>query len=81
MRRTPSSSTLRASVDDLGVAVDVSQRRVEADVHEPLARVLERQAAALGELGGERLDAAGDDAREDAGRALGEREVRHRRRR
>ncbi len=43
---------------------------------QPLARVLEREPATLGQLGDEPLGATRDDARKDAGRALGEREVR-----
>ena len=42
--------------DEVRVALDAVQRRDEADVGQPRAGVLERQAAALGEAGGDRLD-------------------------
>ena len=71
----PSSSASRVDRDDLGVAVDLLDRRLEADVDEPLARVLERQLAALGELLGDALDPERRDAGEEAGGALGDREV------
>ena len=61
--------------DELGVAVDLVERRDEADVRHPLARVLEREPAALGERGGHRVDAAGGGAREQAARRVGDGDV------
>ena len=43
MRRTPSTRTARASATMSVVALDVLERRVEADVLEPGAGVLERE--------------------------------------
>ena len=49
------------------VALDRLERRVEADVAEPAAGVLEGERLALGELDGDGLEAAADDAGEEAG--------------
>ena len=48
---------------------------LEADVGEPLARVLDGEPAALGELLGDALDAEGGDAGEQAGAAASDGEV------
>ena len=57
---------------ELGVAVDLVERRDEADMPHPLAGVLEREAAALGERRRHRVDAAGGGAREQAARRVGD---------
>ena len=75
MRRTPSSRTWRACSTIAAIALDVLDRRLDADVGEPAVGVFERERAALGELDGERLDAAARDAGEGAGGATGDREV------
>ena len=65
-------------LDDLVLVVglDLAERRDQADVAQPAAGVLQRERLALGELDGDGLEAAADDAGEEAGRALGDREVR-----
>ena len=66
MRRTPSCRTRRASLTIASSPSIVLDGGAEPDVVEPGAGVLERQRPALGELDGERLDAAADDAGEEA---------------
>src|SRR6185295_18436158 len=67
---------LAGLLDDLALAFDVVDVALEADVAEPLASMVERQALALGERGGHRLDAVVKDTVEDAVLADGDREVR-----
>ena len=69
IRRTPSFSTSRASATMSASPSTSSTGVQQADVAEPAVGVLERQAAALGELAGDRLGAVAGDAREHAGRA------------
>ena len=52
--------------DELGVALDGLERRLEADVAQPLARVLDGERAALGERRDDRAQAAGGGAGEQA---------------
>ena len=62
--------------DDLRVALDLLDRGLEPDVHEPLARVVEREAALLGEALGDALGTEVEDAAEDAAGAASEGEIR-----
>ena len=59
----------------LRVALDGLDRLLEAHVGEPLARVLDGEPAALGELLGDALDAERCDAGEEAGAAAGDGKV------
>ena len=76
MRRAPFVEHLARLLDDLALALDVVDVALEADVAQPLASVVERQALALGERGGHRLDAVVQHAVEDAVRADRDRKVR-----
>ena len=66
---------LTGLLDDLALALDAVEVALEADVAQPLAGVVERQAAALGERRRHRLEAVLQDAVEEAGTADGDREV------
>src|ERR671915_588496 len=59
-----------------GGALDALERCVQADVLHPLARVLEREPAALGQRVHHRVEPAGGRAREQAAALVGDRDVR-----
>jgi hypothetical protein len=62
-------------LDDLRVALDLLDGGLETNVHEPAVRVLQRELAALGEVGGQRVDATARRAGEGAAGAAGDREI------
>ena len=65
--RTAATSSASPSISSSGV--------VEADVLHPRRALLERQAAALGQRCGDRVEAAGGGAREQAARVVGDGDV------
>ena len=57
------------------LSLDVVEVGEQADVPEPLVRVLEREPRAVGQRGGDRLETAGGRSREEAARLVGDGDV------